>query len=261
MDYPFRNLEQYFKKELHFDIRSTLKDSEVPWECYRCPESNLFYFIHSKCASRLHNELMIKLQWKHTDVSEIDWDKDIVVSHIRNPLIKHRKGIVEGILYYADIFPNLTHPRMIELLSNITSVDHHTYTIQQQLGQNATRVRWIPIDTKLNHKPFTLELFEAHGAKISQEVRDWFLNVPAIHEAKEFDVKLYELISKLEVPPQIKRLVDFDMCLYNAIISPVEPENFQQRVAQLLKAGMSEEQAINTADSEVFSGEFLNWKI
>ena len=260
MDYPFRNLEQYFQPKLNFSVEPSLHDYEVPWECYRCPNSNLFYFIHSKCASRLHDELMHKLQWRHTDVSEINWDTDIVVSHIRDPLVKHRKGIVEAIVVYADILPNLTHPKMIELLANITSIDHHTYTIEQQLGANALKVRWIPIDTKLDHKPFTLEVFQAHGAVIPEDVRDWFLSSSAINQATEFDANLYKLISKFEVPSQIKRLIDFDTCLYNLITTPKEPEDFKSRVSQLVKSGMSEEQAINTADSEVFSGEFLNWR-
>ena len=261
MNSNFRNLNQYFNKTLDYGISATWNDDIVPWECYRCVNTNIVYFIHNKCASSLYDELMLKLKWEPTTTRDIDWDTDIVISHIRNPLIKHRKGIVEGLFTcHPEMIRHLTTPEGLDFLSNVTSFDPHSYTIRQMLGKNATKVRWIPIDIDLDHKKFTFDLFEAHGAIISAEIKDWFFKLPKVNTSYQNELEIYEMLANITPPSVILRLIDFDVCLYNALLVPAEPDNFQNRVAQLVELGSTEESAINQADAEVFSGEYHTWK-
>lgn len=218
------------------------------------------YFIHNKCASTLYDELMIKLSWDSITTKNIDWHNDIVISHIRNPLVKHRKGIIEGLsTYYPEMASCLTTKSGFKFLANVTSFDAHSYTIRQMLGKYAVMVRWIPIDIDLDHKKFTLELFEAHGAIIAQEVKHWFFELPKLNSSTEQELQWYNNLSSIKTPAVIARLIDFDLCLYNSVLVPAEPDNFKKRVAQLVQSGLSHSAAVNQTDAEVFSGDYTNW--
>jgi hypothetical protein len=261
MNTSYRNLNQFFDTGSALDIKTSWNDEVVPWECYRCPGTRVVYFVHNKCASTLYDALMVKLNWESTTTQAIDWQHDIVISHIRNPLVKHRKGIIEDLInYYPSMIAPLTTAVGLTFLSNITSIDAHSYTIRQMLGSHAVKVRWIPIDIDLDHKQFTLDLFERHGATVSSEIKNWFFDLPKLNSSTARELAMYDALAQLDPPPVIRRLIDFDLCLYDAVLTPAEPENFQIRVTQLIKTGLSNDAAVGQADAEVFSGQYRTWQ-
>jgi hypothetical protein len=237
-------------------------DTSTPWECYRSPTNNLVYFIHNKCASTLYDLLFLKLNWISSNTQQIDWDKDIVFSHFRNPLIKHRKGIVEGVCNFFPEALTLANTQAgIKFLANITSVEAHSYTIYRMLGEKALNVVWIPIDTKLDHKVATFELLKQHGEIISAEIINWFNNLKKENVSTPSELKLFNSLMSVPTPQEIIRHIDFDKCLYEAITTPegFEPENYANRVQELKLTGLSELEAQAVADDEVKTGKYLNW--
>ena len=238
-----------------------LTDTNVAWMCYKSRTTNLVYFFHTKCASTLYSELMRELGWYESNTQEINWENDIVVSHIRNPLIKHRKGIVEALVnYYPEVKEIMGNGQGLKLLSNAISIDSHSMTIHQLLGNNALKVRWIPIDVGIDHKKVTIDLFKHFKEEISIDIEEWFYMLPKLNESTNEEITIFNNLMEITTPPPILRFIDFDMCLYNMLLVPGEPDNFHLRVNQLIGNGLSHSEAVSQADNEVFTLENLKWK-
>jgi hypothetical protein len=244
-------------------IVNTIKDSETGWECYRSPNgSGLVYFVHRKCASTTYISLFIKLNWVHTNTTTIDWSKEKVFSHIKDPLIKHRKGIVESCtqLYPGVLNLVLENTNLIQFISHATSFDIHSFTIERMLGKNATCVHWIPLDTVLNHKEATLQFINQYDSLVPQEVADWFLLSSNKNISNNNEKKLYNLLMQQSVPVEILRYVDFDQCLYDSVTKTnFEPATYSQRIMQLKDQGLSQSEAEEVTDQEVFDNTYLHW--
>jgi hypothetical protein len=209
--------------------------------------------------------LFEKLEWSRIDISEIDWTKDQVFAHLRDPLVRHRKGIVEGICNY---FPQeiralfLRDSTAVQFLSHVTIVESHSYTIEKWLGRkNSTLVHWIPIDTSIDHVTKTLDLIESLGAPVDQKIKTWFTNLPMQNKSTPEELLLYESLIKYDTPGEILRYIDFDRCLYELTTTyyGFEPNNYRERVDQLRSQNLTEMQAQEQADREVESGEYLSW--
>lgn len=194
-------------------------DQQVPWECYRCPNTNLVYFRHMKCASTLYSMLFYKLKWEKTDTHHIDWNYDKVFSLIRNPLNKHRKGIVEYFYFYyrhgarsqIEIF--LKNLDLIQILAQIPYLDVHSMSLYSMLGTNAELVDFIPIDTGINHKRYVLDSIKQY-VNIDTEIESWFLLLPKIGELSGKNNELFERLMQEPTPSQILRYIDYDTILY-----------------------------------------------
>ena len=197
-----------------------ITDKQVPWECWRGP-TNLVYFVHSKCASRTYDLLMRKLGWNISTTQEIDWHNDHVFSLIRDPVVKHRKGIVEYFFYNKDMVTLakdiIDNPKWATTLSNVTCLDHHSATIYSMLGKDAELVKWIPIDTAVDHKQVTLDLLEQHGVNIS-DVKGWFLTLPKENKSTLTETTVFELLSAQPIPHHVLRYLDYDTILYQHVI-------------------------------------------
>ena len=232
--------------------------------CYKHPTLDLIFYPHQKCASTTYRQLFEKQNWIYICITEIDWKKHQVFAHIRDPLVRHRKGIVEGISnYFPEVKEFFLTSTGAKFLTNITIVESHSYTIEKWLGEeNAARVHWIPIDTDLDHVQETFNFLERQGAPVSDDIKQWFLSMPRLNESTPDEIMLYNLLMSHDVPGEILRYIDFDRCLY-ALVQDYyhfEPKNYRARVEQLKLVGLSEPQAQQYADREVESGEYLNWK-
>lgn len=194
-----------------------ISDLDVPWECWRGP-NNLVYFVHSKCASRTYNLLMVRMGWEIVSTKDIDWATDNVFSYIRNPLIKHRKGIAEFFFYNKNLVSLsddiINNPKWAEVVSNITYLDHHSASIFGMLGKNAERITWIPIDTDLDHKAHTFNFFDAHGVQVRDSIKNWFNSLPNSNTSTPIETKVFETLMALPIPPHVLRYLDYDTILY-----------------------------------------------
>ena len=197
------------------------QDRLVAWDCYR--SGNLIYFRHFKCATSTYLRLFEeKLQWEQTDTQKIDWEKDKVFSYIRNPLIKHYKGIVEGLTFFPrmfDFFYQSTDDKDLEFLAQLTSIEPHSYTIHRFFSDNALKVHWIPIDTELNHKQATYDFLKHNGYQVPDQVQTWFNNLSPENQSNEKEKHIFNKLMSTPASPDVKRYIDFDSCLYEAIKS------------------------------------------
>jgi hypothetical protein len=249
------DLEKIYQNLLKNDMSSMM--------CFKHPSLDLIFFPHPKCASSTYRNFFTLSRWTQIDINNINWQQDKVFAHIKEPLTRHRKGIVEGICNY---FPEVKEMFLTDLgakfLTNITIVEAHSYTIEKWFGQkHAAMVDWIPIDTSLNHTQLTVDYLEQQGVEIDPAMKTLLLSNPKINESTADEVKLYNMLMSYETPGEILRYLDFDRCLYGQVLSlyNVEPEYYRSRVDQLKATGLGELDAQAQADQEVETGEFLNW--
>lgn len=245
-------------------LNQNLLDYIPPNVCYRHPSSPLVYFPTQKSASSSYRSLFLRLEWTAIDNRDIQWEQDKVFSHIRDPLIRHRKGIVEGVLNYfretKDIF--LKTPETFRFLSSIPIVESHSYTLEKYLTrEHAAKVHWIPIDTDLDHVQETLNFLSANGVSLDENTQQWFRFQPPVNVSTSDEIELYNILMSQPTPGEILRYLDFDRCLYAQVLGyyRFEPRQYQRRIKELLSTGLTQQQAESQADNEVESGEYLQW--
>jgi hypothetical protein len=166
--------------------------------------------------------LMGKLGWNKITTQDINWIEDCVFSHIRDPIVKHRKGIAEFFFYNKNLLPLSTdiinNKLWVIALSSATCLDHHSESIYNMLGKNAELINWIPIDTGVDHKSTTFNILESRGVNVPEEIKDWFLTLPRVNESTATETKVFELLSLQPVPPHVLRYLDYDTILYQHVI-------------------------------------------
>ena len=241
-----------------------IKNSNTPWTCYKDPASTLVYFVHSKCACSFYKKLFTKLNWQQCNTNDIDWDKNLVFSYIRNPLEKHRIGVLEWFYYNNKIDlleQNAHNPDFLLMLSQAVYLDHHSMSIYEHIGDRARAVKWIPIDQPgVDHRYETIQLIEKEST-IDDDTKNWFLSLLPANVSTGLKKDCYNKLMQLPVSPQITKSIDYDKCLYDAVTtaSDFEPDNYQDRIKELEKLGYKNAQAQQIADSEVADGKYLNW--
>lgn len=240
-------------------------NEDTPWMCIKDPNSNLVYWVHSKCACSFYKRIFRRLGWKIITTKEIDWDKNVVFSFIRDPLKKHRLGIIEWFYYFSKahlLEENANNRDFFEMISNIVYMDIHSMSIKEHLGEkNASKIIWIPIDDpNTNHVNETVKLIELHSS-IEEDVKQWALNLPPYHISEGFKKECNLKLMAIPPTPLVVKSLEYDQMLYDkAIKKDFEPENYSMRIAELQNNGLSQQQAEQQADAEVESGEYLNWK-
>jgi hypothetical protein len=239
-------------------------NQDTPWQCYRSPDRKLVYWVHSKCACRFYRNIFKRLHWTQSTTADIDWENQIVFSHIRDPLIKQRIGIIEW--FYANnceklLKDNFEDENFFQLLSEIIYIDHHSMSIYEHLGNQSQKIKWIPIDQpNINHVQLTLDLIKKY-LTITEELELWILNATAIGTSTRFKKICNEKLLKLPVHPLIIKSLEYDQCLYDKLVTPTgfEPNTFQLRVQELEATGLSNLDAQKLADIEVESGKYVKW--
>ena len=124
------------------------------------------------------------------------------------------------------------------------------------LGDNAKLVHWIPIDTNLDHKKYTLNILAKHNENIDQKIATWLINSNKINESTVEELELFNQLSSINTPPEILRHLDFDICLYTKVTTPpphiVARKYYAERIQELLNQGLSQEEAEKIVDVEVY---------
>jgi hypothetical protein len=237
-----------------------LLDHHVPWLCYRSTKNaRLVYFSCNKCASTFYDAFFEKLNWSKITTQDVKWSEDYVFSYIRNPLTRHRKGIVEGLFsFFPEMKPVFVgHPERLKFLANLTSIEAHSYSIHRMLGNNARHIDWIPIDTDLDHRQYTLSVLAEHNENIDQETANWLINADKNNTSTVEEIEFYNQLCSIKTPPEILRYLDFDICLYNKATTPpphiVAAKYYAERIQELLNQGLSQCEAEKIVDVEVFT--------
>jgi len=240
-----------------------VKNSTTPWACLRDPGSKLVYFVHSKCACTFYKQLFQKLGWQEITTNEIDWDTDIVFSYIKDPLKKHRGGIIQW-FYHNDkieILKNNENSRdFFIMLSRIAYLDHHSLSIHEHLAENSKLVNWIPIDCPLiDHKQRTIELLEQYST-IDSDTKTWFEKLTPKNVSSGSKKKYIDTLMELPVDPLITKSIEHDRFLYDKVTKKnFEPANYSSQINYLKSQGMSQQQAEAHCDNDVETGNYINW--
>jgi hypothetical protein len=236
-----------------------LLDHNTPWVCYRSNKNNnLVYFSCNKCASTFYDKFYKELGWEKITTADINWSTNFVLSYIRDPVVRHRKGIVEGIFAVYPLMKKvfLNDFEKLKFLANVTSVEAHSYSIYRMLGFNATKIHWIPIDTDLDHKQETLKILSYHNENVNQGTVEWFLSLPRDNESTVEEIEFYNQLRNISTPPEILRHLDFDICLYNKSITPephtINPKIYTAKIQELRNKGLTQEEAEKIVDIEIF---------
>ena len=233
------------------------------WSCYKDPNSPLVYFIHSKCACSFYKQLFKKLNWIQCSTRDINWKNDLVFSYTRNPIIKHRTGIIEWFFYNKKtevLDQNKNNNDFFSMLAEIVYLDIHSMSIHEHLGENSFNVQWIPIDQPdINHVERTIQLLKQHSG-IPVEIEQWFLNLPKVHVSTGFKRECIDRLLAIAPTPLLIKSLEMDQVLYDkASIIDFEPATYPFRIIQLLENGHTQEQAEKIADQEVLNGNWQKW--
>jgi len=240
-----------------------ITNSNTPWACYKDPKSLLIFFVHSKCACSFYKLLFDRLEWIKCTTQDIQWNTDIVFSHIRNPINKHRMGIIEWFYYNKKIdllIQNSKNNDFFSMIAEIAYLDIHSMSIYEHLSDNAFNVQWIPIDHHtVNHRAVTINLIKQHSV-IPEDVAHWFLNLPPVHVSDKVKKDYINQLMAIPPSPLVIKSLEIDQVLYDrATIQRFEPLEYPVRIAELLKNGHTREQAETIADNEVFNGTWQKW--
>ena len=243
---------------------NAVTNQQTPWVVYRDPGSQLVYFVHSKCACSFYKKLFEQLNWQLDTTASIDWDNDLVFSYIRDPLIKHRMGIIEWFYYNNKIQllqDNYDNRDFFQMLSEIVYLDMHSMSLYEHLGENIFKMHLIPIDVPtINHKKATIELIKTHS-DISPQTIQWFLDLPPQYVSVGFKRNCIDQLLTHEPNSLIVKSLEYDQHVYDTVskMPGFEPTTYPIRIQQLLNSGLSQRQAEEIADTEVANGQYLNW--
>jgi hypothetical protein len=239
-------------------------NADTPWLCFRDPASPLIYFLHSKCASSFYRQLFDKLNWIECTTHDIDWKRDVVFSYIRDPLVKHRTGIIEWFYMFDQIDllkKNASDDSFFRLLSEAIYLDVHSMSIYEYLGDKSLNVHWIPIDIPArDHRKETIEFLEKYST-ISENIKKWILQEPPNHTSTGFKRNCIDKLLKIPPTSLILKSIEYDRYLYDRVtqIPNFEPNNYSLRIQQLLSTGLSQLEAEKIVDREVLFGDYSKW--
>ena len=245
-------------------MQELISNRKTPWVCLRDLNSPLIYFVHSKCACSFYKKIFNKLNWQFCTTTDINWNTDIVFSYIRNPINKHRMGIVEWFYFFKQeelLIQNFNNDSFFQLLSEVTYLDIHSMSIYEHLGENSLKVNWIPVDQPtIDHRSKTLELIEKYSS-ISEDIKKWVLELPPHHVSGKFKKDCFNKLLAIQPTSLILKSIEFDQYLYDQVTRPTnfEPPNYQYRIVQLKLSGLSQFDAEKIADQEVLLGQYQNW--
>lgn len=175
--------------------------------------NNLVYIPVSKNASTSFSVLFGDvLLWTSILTENIDWDNDIVFSHIQNPYERHIKGTLQFLRQY-NLLDIITDPKFAFLISS-ACFDQHTYPLCYMFGDRVNHIHWIPLD----HPYYSADCLTLNFLKnnnINIDAND----IPHHNSYNSIDIdKLKNIHSTSESRDRLMFLLDNDSIIYNKSI-------------------------------------------
>lgn len=243
-----------------------ITNDNTPWGCLKDPHANLVYWIHSKCACSFYKQIFAILDWKIIRLDEVNWDRDTVFSYIRDPLVKHRTGIIQWFYHNNKeelLKTNKNNNDFFEMLSTIAWLDWHSMPISDHLSlDKIKKITWIPIDVpEINHVEQTLELLNKH-ISIPTSIREQISRISPVNVSTGFKNRCKQKLLAIKPTPMIIKSIEIDRWIYDrSVIKNFEPDTYHKYIEKLKLSGLSQLLAEKIADRDVESGEYLNWGI
>lgn len=120
---------------------------------FKCDK--LVYIAIRKNASSFYtNYFQLQLGWKEISLQEVDWENDIVFSHISDPMERHIKGISEAISQFQLIRDLFNDSKFCSILGH-SVLDSHCVPICLTLGKHIEQIDWILLDSKVPSETLT----------------------------------------------------------------------------------------------------------
>lgn len=154
----------------------------------------LVYLVTLKCASRFFTTVLSRSGWTcHgvQTVKDIDWDTSIVFGHIRDPIERRHRAILQYLRYLKLEEQYLHDSRLQHLLAVATRLDRHGYTYHDMYGDMAWKVDWIPMWHGHNK---TVSLTEKFLLRHRAEIPQWI--GPANETTSRSDKKIVDLLKQ-----------------------------------------------------------------
>jgi hypothetical protein len=157
------------------------------------------------------------LGWNECTTQDINWGVSRVFSHIRDPLYKHRTGLIEYFYHHKceDIlYQNFSNHDFWVMLSKAAWLDVHSMSIHQHLDSKADFIHWIPIDGPgRDHLQETLEYikFDGDTARIK--------SIPRVNVSRGVKKDCVEKMLSLCPDPLIIKYLEKDRVIYDKSIS------------------------------------------
>jgi hypothetical protein len=241
-------------------MTTIISNKDTLWLCLRHPEKDIFYWVHSKCASSFYRKILTDLSWKACTTHDIVWGQSTVFSHIRDPLQKHRTGLIEYFYFHRCVeilTRNWDDENFWLMLARTAWLDIHSMSIWQHLEEKSELIHWIPTDVKWqNHIDSTLDFIEFTGDKSK------ILYSPEKNVSSGFKKECVSRLLEIDPDPLIIKYLEKDRVLYDKVSCKpgFEPQEYQQNLEKLLSQGHDRLQAEYILDQQVASGEYLRWK-
>lgn len=176
-------------------------------------KDNLVYIPISKNASSTYLHVFKNvLKWE-SDLSEnIDWDTNVVFSHISNPYTRHLRGTTQFI-HQNNIASILDDERFAIVVAN-GFFDHHSIPLSALFGVLKEKITWIPIDQPgVSGDTMTCAFLEIHGYHLNES------SIPNLNQStldkKIIQTKLENIFNSLKDKHfGLWHLLDDDWVLY-----------------------------------------------
>lgn len=157
---------------------------------------NLVYIAIRKNASTFYtNFFQGQMGWKEDSFSNVDWDRDVIFSHISDPIARHIKGIAEIIdqsQFFKDLFND---PKFCNILG-FSIADSHYVPIYTTLGPYVNKIDWILLDSPIRSEELTSKFLFKY-------------NIPNELTYEQFRYRHSKSAEHKEIKEKIKYLIDF----------------------------------------------------
>lgn len=189
-------------------------------ECYRAPNSNLVYIRNEKCASTYYAGLFRANLWQKISISSIDWNTDHVFSFIRDPLIRHIKGLVEDMILLGCEW-QLADKVGKKFWEELPWLGLHSIPMSIKFGAYANKINWIPLDAlDVKSEDLVAQLLAKHNVDLV-----WKDNIFK-RESDSYHVRIY---NKVLIPSMYKMSNFQQMCTdYDIYYAALEKYNISR---------------------------------
>ncbi len=194
------------------------KPIDNPEIFHACRHNSIVYIRNYKVASSYYYYNFINVMgWQPILPTEIDWDNEIVFSHITDPIARRHKGI-SMFLFLNNLVEDYFDNTVIqEYIGSLPYIDNHSASIYQMLGDNTNKVNWLLADytdPAVAYKT-TANFMEYHNlSKMTKFVAQYR------HAANDVLKKLYSHVETMFLHDDRSDVYNYfnkDILLYNKI--------------------------------------------
>lgn len=178
------------------------------------------YLRTLKCGSTFFYNNLVDWGWEEINFKDINWQTQIVFSHVMEPLRRRHKAIAEYIFMTGTWDLLRDDPKFQQFVQRVPLLDAHSVSYHDYYGQLSWLIDWIPLSEDHAENTELTQRLLNYGA--GMRTFNWNLDHahPGHSIKKEIENKLIELWSQPQNQP--REYVDFylerDQLLYQTVM-------------------------------------------